>query len=156
MDWELILSLHGTSAAISLAGVILSALIAKIAATKTAKITTKAEMERLQAEHAHADRILAENRAEKKDASDHEMYKNLISTVTEFAEKPDRNTKAAAIAACTKALLITSAPKKQIEELLSLIRETDAFVGVQYSVVTPLLLQIIELRQSVSSCDSSQ
>lgn len=146
MDWELILSSPVTSAAISFAGVLLSALIAKITATKTAKITARAEMDRLMVEHAHTDKVRIEDRAWGKEDSAHDAYKELFAATTEYMVKPDRNTKSAAITACSNALLIATAPRKPLDELLTLIQCSDAFDGVDSAVVTPLLLQIVSDR----------
>lgn len=142
MEIEQFLTPAAISAAISALGVVISALVAKRTAVKTAKITTKAEMERLRAEQAYSDKVRLEDRSwEKEDAFTADFMK-LSAAVAEYIEKPDRNTKAAAVTACSSLLLSAGSAGEPVKKLSELLRHSNAFEGADSDEVENLLQKI--------------
>ena len=142
MEIEQYLTPAVISAAISFLGVVVSAFVAKRTAVKTSKITAKSEMERLLAEQTHSDKVRLEDRNWRKEDAFTEAYCKLSAAVSEFVEKPDKNTKSAAVAACSAVRLSAGSSGESVEKLSELIRNADAFVGVYSDEVEKLLRQI--------------
>lgn len=130
------------SAVIAAVGVVLSSYIAKRTASKTAKITAKAEMERLIAEQVYSDKVRREERTREKEDAAAAAFEKLSDAVMKYAEMPNKETKAAAVAACSSLLLSAGSSGDTVKKLSETLRHSDAFVGVDSDTVAVLLEQI--------------
>ena len=146
MEVTIIISSAVVSAAISLVGVVVSSLVAKSSATKTAKLTTEAEIKKLEMELEHAEKIHCKDRlhedAQKVDAA----YRAMIAAMTDFRNKPDVNTKTAAASAVSALMFTTNEPRPTIKRLQELVQSADPFEGPYSAEFDALMSKVIEDR----------
>lgn len=134
-------------AILSLAGVIVSALIAKITATKTAKITTEAEFRKLKLEHEYSDKLRKEELSQERDRELLSTIQAMLTALSEFREKPNRNTKADAMAAISRLWAMAEGNMKVIaRRILEIIQASDPFEGPVSGELDLLLKQVVSER----------
>ena len=146
MDVTIIISSAVVSAVISLVGVIVSSLVAKSSATKTAKITTEAEIQKLKIELAHTEKMRHEDQMREDGRKVDSVYREMLAAVTNFCNKPDVNTKTAAVDAVSALALVSNKSKPAIKKLLEFVQTADSFEGPSSAEFDALLSKVIEDR----------
>ena len=134
-------------AAFSLAGVIVSALIAKKTAARTAKITTEAEILRLKMEQEYSEKLRGEELSRERERELLSAYQAMFAALSEFREKPNRNSKAAALAAISSVWVMTEGNLKAIaKRILDIVQASDPFEGPDSAELDRLLERIVSDR----------
>lgn len=130
-----------TTSIIALIGSIISALIAKNAAIKAAKITATAEIKKLKLEIENTRKISETESTEKKLQQAADAKQQMISAISRFQNMPDMNTKQLALDAIISFKAKTN--NQNCAELYALIQSADPFKGVLFTSSSSVIDRLI-------------